>query len=378
MNWKNRLLTLACRVIPIKKHPQTKERRILIVTTTALGDTLWSTPTIESLRKSFPNSYLAVLTSPVGFEVLKTNPWIDSIHQFKEPLLRKFLSLWKLLYAKKFDTILILHSSQRLILPLCSLLGASQIIGTSGINKGLDALLTDPLPANYEHEIVRRLRMVEKIGGEIHTETLSFYTDPKASIATLPKGRWIAIHPGSKDGFKRWPAKNFAQLGKSLQEKLGCRILITGTKEEQKLMEEVASAIPTAQLLDANLSLHSFAHVLAQVDVLISNDTGPVHLACAINRPVIALYAATDPYLCGPHQAKNAFPVFKGPTCTPCIKRKCKLPFCLLQISPKEIADLAITLIKNNKNLCNLELINSGWLESGESTISSEFFSKKR
>ena len=337
MNWKNRLLTLACRLIPIKKHPRTATRRILVVTTTALGDTLWATPTIESLRLSFPNAYLAVLTSPIGNEVLRTHPSIDKTHLLQTP------NLWKTLYKERFDTILILHASQRIVFPLCRLLGATQIVGTFGINKGLDHLLTDPLPPNHEHEIIRRLKMVEKVGGKIYTETLSFFPDPKADTPTLSCGKWVAVHPGSKDGFKRWPAKNFATVG-SLLQKLGYQILVTGTKDEQKLMEEVASQIVGSKVGDPDLSLHSFAHLLTQVDLLISNDTGPVHLACALNRPVIAIYASTDPKLCGPHKAKNAIAVSRKPTCTPCLKRKCKSPFCLLQIGPSEIADLALRL----------------------------------
>lgn len=349
MKAKNQLLTLLCRLIPIKIHTPSSGKRILIVTTTALGDTLWATPAIESLRKSFPSAFIAALTSPIGWEVLKTNPYLNQIYRFEEPLLPHFLSLRKRLYREKFDTILIFHASQRLIFPLCALLGASQIIGTSGINKGLDSLLTNRLPANYEHEIVRRLKIVETIGGKIHTEELSLFTNPQEKTLYLPKGKWIALHPGSKDGFKRWPAKHFATVGRALQKQLGCQILITGTNAEKRLMEEVASTIPYAQILDTNLSLHSFAHALSQVDLLISNDTGPVHVACAIHRPVIALYAATDPALCGPHKASQAIALFKGPTCTPCLKRKCQLPFCLQQIGPKEVEDLALSLLKENQ-----------------------------
>jgi ADP-heptose:LPS heptosyltransferase len=325
---KNEILKLLCKILPVRKHPSAENRRILIVSTTALGDTLWATPAIESLRKSFPNSYLAVLTSPIGFEVLKTNPFLDKIY-----LLRKIFPLWKALFQEKFDTVLIFHTSQRIVLPLCNLIGASKIIGSSGINKGLDSLLTDPIPSQFEHEILRRLRMVEKIGGKIYAETLSFY--PELPIES-PK-KWIAIHPGSKDGFKRWPASHFVEVGKILSEKMGYQILITGTSSELPLMQEIASKIPGATLLDTNLSLHAFAQILGQIALLISNDTGPVHLALALKRPVIAIYGATNPLLCGPYKTDQAIVLSKAPPCTPCLKRKCNLPFCLLQIGPLEV-----------------------------------------
>lgn len=271
--------------------------------------------------------------------MLKTNPWIDKIH-----LLGKIFPLWKRLYREHFDTILIFHTSQRIVLPLCSLLGASTIIGSSGLHKGLDSLLTDPMPPAFEHEILRRLRMVEKIGGKIHTEKLSFHLETKSE----PLKKWIAIHPGSKDGFKRWPSSHFAEVGKILQREMGYQILITGTKEELPLMKEIASQIPDAALLDTNLSLHAFAAILSRIDLLISNDTGPVHLACALNRPVVAIYGPTDPKLCGPHKAENATVFSVPPSCTPCLKRACKLPFCLLQISPRNVVDAVTNVVKKS------------------------------
>lgn len=344
MSFKNSLLLLALKLIPIPKRKEAFPKRILVVATTALGDTLWATPALESLRKSFQNAYIAVLTSPVGLEILKENPWTNRLYLLKEPLLPRFFSLWRSLFQEKFDTVLIFHASQRLVLPLCSLLGASRIVGTQSLNKGLDSLLTDALPNKYQHEIVRRLKIVERIGGKIASEKLSIFLRPEEEKASLAKGKWIAIHPGSKDGFKRWPAENFAKLGKILKERLKCEILITGTKSEKDLMEEIAKEIPGAHLSDPNLSLRAFASVLGQVDLLISNDTGPVHLACALKVPVVALYSSTDPNLCGPHRAEKASILFKKRSCDPCLKRKCRSPFCLLQIGVEEVADSAISL----------------------------------
>ncbi|MDE3048028.1 MAG: hypothetical protein KGI83_06740, partial [Verrucomicrobiota bacterium] len=109
-----------------------KKNHILVVATTALGDTLWATPAIESIRASLPDCFLAVLTSPVGMQVLKHNPHIDKLFLLKEPLSRHCFSLWRQLIKEKFDTVLLFHASQRLTLPLCSLLGAQTLVGTAG------------------------------------------------------------------------------------------------------------------------------------------------------------------------------------------------------------------------------------------------------
>ena len=330
---KNQLLKIFCK-IPSRKHPVCRKRRILVVSTTGLGDTLWGTPTILSLRQSFPESYIAALTCPIGYEVLKSNPRLNALFVVKEPIFFKFFSLLRSLRKEKFDTVLILHASQRLIFPLCSRIGATHILGTKGINKGLDSLLTSTLTPHYEHEIVRRLRMVEEIGGKIHSEELSFFLTEQEKL--LPEKDWIAIHPGSKDGFKRWPKRNFIQLG----IKINKPVVVTGTVDEKALVEEVASKIPGA-LAYIIPSLDAFAKIITQAELLISSDTGSIHLACALKRPVIAIYGPTDPALCGPHTAEKATVLSVKPTCTPCIKRKCKEPFCLRQLSVDQVLALA-------------------------------------
>lgn len=320
----------------IPKHKD--KNQILVVATTALGDTLWATPVLQNIKEQNPHSYLGVLTSPIGKEILKNNPYVDKLFVMEEPLSKHFFKLRKELYKHEFDTVLLLHASQRLTLPLVSLIGASRILGTAGINKGLDSLLTHKLPNHQQHEITRRLQIAEAIGINPAVETLSIFLTDQEFLPPR-KGKWIAMHPGSKDSFKRWPIDNFIRLGKLIKENHHCEILITGTQSEREMMKKIAENIPGAHLDEPNRSLREFAALLNQMDLLISNDTGPVHLACALNRPVVAIYASTDPKVCGPHKAENATVVSRRAACDPCLKRKCRLPFCFMQISPEEVYD---------------------------------------
>ncbi|MBS0626070.1 MAG: glycosyltransferase family 9 protein [Verrucomicrobia bacterium] len=331
MSYKNTFLRLLSR---IAAPSRTQQNRILAVATTALGDTLWAMPAIESLRKSFPNSHIALLTSPIGLQIFKHNPWTDEIHLLDSPL-----ALWKKLRGR-FDTILILHASQRFILPLCASLGATRIVGTAGINKDLDDLLTDPLPNLPQHEIDRRLAMVEAIGGRAHSKTLSFFLQPEEKKPL--SGRWIAIHPGAKDSYKLWPLSHFAAVGRALKN---YNILITGGPSERPLMEELSRLIPNSHLADSSLSLRSFAGLLSSVDLLICNDSGPFHLATALKTPALAIYSPTDPALCGPHHSTTSHVLSKPRTCTPCIRRRCRTPFCLLQIGPDEVIAKSKTIL---------------------------------
>src|SRR3990167_1907528 len=114
MSVKNKCLKWLVKSLPIPKHPRGEKKRILVIATTALGDTLWATPALESLRKSFPDASIAVLTSPIGEQVLRHNPWVNQTYVLRKPLWL-LLSLWRALRKERFDTVLLLHASQRLI-----------------------------------------------------------------------------------------------------------------------------------------------------------------------------------------------------------------------------------------------------------------------
>jgi len=129
MNLKNRCLSLLVKSLSFPKIKTSAPSRILAVSTTALGDTLWTMPALESLRKSFPEAYLAILTSHIGLEVVENNPWTDASY-----LMQKSFNLWHHLRGQ-FDTIILFHASQRITLPLCATLGAAKIVGTKGMNK---------------------------------------------------------------------------------------------------------------------------------------------------------------------------------------------------------------------------------------------------
>jgi ADP-heptose:LPS heptosyltransferase len=215
------------------------------------------------------------------------------------------------------------------------------------MHKGLDALLTQKLPHRYEHEIVRRLRLAEAIGAAIpEDQTLAFFLNIQEKLPLREGKPWIAIHPGSQDRFKRWPVENFIALGKRLKEEIPeCEILVTGSAKERGLMQEVQRHIPGAHLDTSNRPLRSFAALIDQMDLLISNDTGPTHLAWALKRPAISIFSPTDPMLCGPHQAVLGIAIARPPTCFPCMKRACRSPFCLLQIGVEEVTQQALSLL---------------------------------
>lgn len=343
--------------------------KFLIVSTTGLGDTLWATPALCNLRQAYPRAYIGLLTSAVGAEALQNNPHLDEIFSLAHKA-----SLWKL-WKKTVTTILIFHTSQRWVVPFCALLGASKIVGTEKSHKGLDSLLTDCLPSSPVHEIERRLQMVSFVGAPTTSKLIEVYPTAQEyrKAEALISGPTIGLHPGAKDRFKQWPPSHFIQLGKQLQKKLGYSIVVTGTSQEKLLVETIAASIPGALALYQDLSILTFAALIQQFSLFVTNDTGPLHLACASDAPpskiidprgfhapsgreftgnstsqtpTVALFTPTDARLCGPYFAPHVQVVQKKLTCTPCLRKQCHEPFCLLQITPEEVLNFALKVVR--------------------------------
>lgn len=297
-----------------------KKEHFLLVSTTGLGDSLWSTTSLAALRKTYPKATIDLLTSSVGKAVFEENPHLNQIH-----LWRPSFSLFKKLRNRSYETIIVLHTSQRLVLPFLKLLNISQYIGTKGRQKGLDALLTSAVLEEKEHELTRRKKLLQVIGIEKQDPELQIFLKPEEKKKFDPKP--ILLHTGAKDGYKRWPIEHF----KALAEKLSPHPLyfIPGSDKEKKALQDLPCLHPT--------SIRELAAYIAEARILICNDSGPLHLACALDTPVLGLYTPTDTNLCGPVEVKTAHVLQEKPTCTPCLKKGCKEPFCLLQIAPERV-----------------------------------------
>ena len=349
MNIKNYLLTAFAKLGKklFKRNPAADH--FLIVSTTGLGDSLWATPAIRSLKESFPEAQIDILTSGVGAAVFKNNPHLNEIFVLGKPAFFSFLSLLRKMRRRSICTVLIFHTSQRPVLPLCYFLGESEVVGSMGQNKGLDNLLTNRVDVYKEHEIARRLRIVGAVGAQALALDLEVFLDPCALneaekiVGSVPSYiPLVALHPGAKDRYKQWPAGHFVKLGKQLQDQLGCQLIVTGSKEEEGLVKSVAEQLAGSIAIAGQLSVLGLAALYKRCALVIANDTGPMHLALSVQTPTVALFTPTDPLDCGPYQNPRCKVIAKERTCTPCFRKKCRDPFCLRQISVEEVQSLIL------------------------------------
>jgi ADP-heptose:LPS heptosyltransferase len=320
---KNRLLTLFFRPLPKKQLSQ--KPAFLIVSTTGLGDTLWATPAISALKRAYPKSNISLLTHKMGRDLLSNHPNVDQIFTIDESKIRLLKSL-----KNRFEVILLFHASQRWLFPFCRLLSPQFFIGTKGQNKGLDSLFSHLCPWQKPHEIDRRLEQLIPLGIQSEERQLLYQCsekEKKEAEKTLPqkRGFFVALHPGAKDGFKCWPLELFMALAEKIEKELEATVFISRSASDpfHPSMEKYTILTPS--------SIRELAAYYSHMDLLVTNDTGPMHLMSALNRPLIALFGPTDPSICGPTSAHSQ--IIKVPvTCTPCRRRKCQDPFCMRQI----------------------------------------------
>jgi len=355
MTWKNALIKALLFFSPASTRPKPPKtfEKFLIVSTTGLGDTLWGTPAIRALRKTYPDSTISVLTSSVGGSVLEHNKHIDELYILGSNSLFSLFRFLRKLRQEKFEAILVFHTSQRMVLPFCTLLEVPVIIGTEGINKDLDFLLTKSLPKKRQHEIERRLDIAREVGAYVSDFSLEMTkkSEDEEKVDRFLEGHGIpdhiplvGIHPGAKNLFKQWPKESFVEVGRRLSQHLGCQIFVTGDQSEALLVLEIASQIPSAIPIAGELSLSSLTALLRRMDLFVTNDTGPMHLAYAAKTPTVAIFGPTDPALCGPFHVENVKVLTASKTCRPCLGKNCLRPFCLLQLGPETVYDAALSI----------------------------------
>lgn len=367
MSWKNRILKALIWAFTSdeQEKPLSPLNNFLIISTTGLGDTIWCTPALRALRQTYPDAHISVITSEIGAKVLEHNKHIDEIYILSDSPIFSLFRFFFALKKSKFDVALIFHSSQRTILPFCALLEIPKIVGTAGMHKELDELLTHPLEKKEQHEIARRLEIVEAVGAHVSDYSLDLpvrkededavnrFLDGHGIPSHIPL---IGLHPGAKNTFKQWEPKNFTEVGNRLHHHLGAQIFITGDHAEALLLLEIASKIPGAIPIAGELSIGVLTALIKRMSLFISNDTGPMHMAFAVGTPTIALFGPTDPKLCGPFHVKNVEVISVAKTCAPCLGKECQEPFCLLQIGPERIYDAALKLFYSQKTALTAQL----------------------
>lgn len=330
-------------------------KRILIFNVNWLGDVLFSTAAIRNIRINFPHAYLACAIPARCYLVLKDNPHLDEIMIFDEKDRHKGvfakLDFVRLLKSKQFDTVFLLHRSFTRAL-ICRLAGIGQRIGyyTKKRSFLLTRAIKPPSPRSM-HRIDYYLNILEKAGLRLEDRFTEFFVsdaDVNFIVRFLKdrhldgKGFLVALNPGANWAPKRWPAKHWALLADSLIDNLAAKVIIVGSSNDASIAREITASMHNKPVVACGLlNLKKLAALFKRVGLLVTADTGPLHIANAVGAAkIIALFGPTDPAITGPYPDKNVALLFKDVGCkVPCYKVNCKDNRCMKAISVQDVLE---------------------------------------
>jgi lipopolysaccharide heptosyltransferase II len=334
-------------------------KRILIVNVNWLGDTLFATPFIRAVREKYPKAYMAILTHPRCYEILEGNPNINEIIIYDEKkqhknILRRF-SIIAYLRSKNFDAAFILKKSlTRTLLLLFSKIPVR--VGYRSRRAGFLLTKRVDIPHEELHKVEYFLNLARSVG--IETKNKNY--EISISNNDMKKGEKILKDAGIKDkGFvalnaggnwdpKRWPAENFAKLGDCVFEKLRMSIVLTGAEKDIILAKTISGLMKHKPfILCGKTDLKTLGAIFKKAICVISNDSGPMHLAASVRANVVAIFGPTSPKITGPYGDGKYKILHKDIGCKiPCYDSKCKDNRCMKAVTVEDVLGALNELIK--------------------------------
>ncbi len=346
--------------------------KILAIRLGALGDVLNVFPAIRGLKAAMPDSEISWLVEETAAPLVQANPDIAKVFVMPRrrwqaalfrpgkmlPLPREVSQFIRQIRNGNCDAALDFQCTLK-----SGVLGAlSRIPCRIGFApphcREMSHLFTTEqvqLPSSPISRAQKNLALVRALApqAECGRSTLNFSPDDSAFAQSLVE-QWrvetrtlIAIHPGTSDfgSFKRWPTDRYAQVARQLRDKLGAATLVTWGPGERDLAARVAALSHGAALVAPETTLPQLAEIIRRLDLFIASDTGPLHLAAALGRPVVAIFGPKDPVIYGPYGCPSII-VRKDLHCAPCKKRRCSRVDCIMKIQPGEVFAAAAKMLR--------------------------------
>ncbi|MDE0301339.1 MAG: lipopolysaccharide heptosyltransferase II [Candidatus Poribacteria bacterium] len=312
--------------------------KILVIRNDGIGDLLNSTPAITLLRNNYPRAEICVLTQPLNAPVLTGNPHINRILIFDRDgahrEVRDRIRFYGDLRREEFDVAIALRTaSWSNFVTLLS--GARYRLGR--YHKRLKRTLTHRWHGKYEkgyvHEVDRNLELIRLIcAGEGNRELVFNLLDQEVSFAKRQLMDWrvhsndflVCLHPGGSSFDKQWPSENFAHIADWLVSEFNAKILILQGPNEAHLSRNVKKLMTSPSISHAPESIRNLAALMKHCNLVICNDSGPMHIAAALDVPMVAIFGPTDHVAWKPLSEKAAI-VRRDMPCWPCSAHKCKI-----------------------------------------------------
>lgn len=355
-------------------------KRILVINPFGIGDVLFTTPLIHTIKQSFPQSFIAYICNYRTESILKENPYIDKIIPFsrgdikkiakksKIEALKKSFSLIRWVKKTKFDLLFDFSLEYRYNM-VARFLGIPQRIGFNYKNRG--RFLTDKIDIDGyagEHIVEYNLDLLKFLGmKKVATGRLELFLSKEdkqwaenfLENNNLSKDDFVVgIIPGGGESWGRtafyrlWAKEKFAQVADGLIKKYNAKIIILGSLQEKKICQDVANLMQKKPIIACGkTSVRQFAAILKKCKLAITNDGGPLHIVVSQDVKSISIFGPVDEKVYGPYPSSKRHIVLKKElSCRPCYKKfkmpECKDRKCLELITAEDVLEAAEKLLE--------------------------------
>jgi heptosyltransferase-2 len=338
--------------------------KILVRGTNWIGDAVMAIPAMRRLRQSFPGAEITLHTRSWAEGILRDADFIDQLLTFDKTSskIKDVVRESRALREKNFDIAVLLPNSFESAL-VAKLAGIPKRFGYA--KDGRSLLLTSAVKVpewkNMLHEVFYYMNLVSALENDQHAAPSGLIGPPPEpdlrvseerrraareklrGLGVGPVNKTIALGVGSTNSrAKRWPAERYAALNDRIQEELGADVVLVGGPAELDISQEVFDASRVKPVvLTGQTDLAEAVAILAEVDLLISNDMGLAHIAPAVGTKTLVIFGPTNPETTRPF-SNDAVIIREGVDCSPCMLRDCPIDHrCMTRISVDEVFEKA-------------------------------------
>jgi len=339
-------------------------KSILIVKLSAIGDVVHTIPLLEVLSKNFPEARIDWVVEEEASQIIDGHTDIDRViisrrKSWQKNLLKKGSRLATLgeirtflraLRARDYDLVIDVQGLFKSGL-LTGLSKGRRKIGFTGAREGSTLFLTEaPYFFDYNlHALDRYLTAAEYLDCRVDSWDGVIPVRPSDKNAVeqwlssngLDHEKLVAINPMARWKTKLWEPGRFARLADRLAGELSAKVIFTGGPQDRTVVDDIVHQMASSPAnLTGRTSLKALAHLYSRCRLLITTDTGPMHMAAAMGTPVVALFGPTAPWRTGPY-GKAHVVVREGMDCSPCFKRSCAHMTCMKSIRVEQVFESA-------------------------------------
>lgn len=347
-------------------------RRILLVKPSALGDVIHTLPVAATLRRRYPNIRLDWLVEEEAADLVRGHPALSGVvvsgrrrwlRQFQNPVQipRTLGEVGRFavdLRRRRYDAVLDLQGLFKSALYVLAT-GASIRVGFAEGREGAPRVLTHRVvaPPQPVHAVERYLALAAAVDATEPVREFHIALGPedlaaaRSRFAAIPRPR-VVLHPAARWRTKLWEVERWRELTASLLAE-GMGVILTGSRQDEALAARIVNGLnPPPQSLVGRLTLKELVAVLRDVELMITVDSGPMHIAAAVGTPVVALFGPTDPLRTGPLGPGTV--LRRELSCSPCLRRRCQIADtyrCMRDLGVAEVLQASRELLRTRARL---------------------------